>query len=90
MEEVLLRFFHLGQQIFGQIDDQSFINCRTVGRSWKINIDAEEYAWNKIKMKFPCELGKLPLHITAMTRHTEKFKTYLLKLRTKILLKLMT
>ena len=77
MEEVLLRFFHLGQQIFGQIDDQSFINCRTVGRSWKINIDAEDYAWNKIAKKFPCELGKLPLHIAAMTGQTEKFMNLL-------------
>ena len=77
MEEVLLRFFHLGKQIFGQIDDQSFINCRTVGRSWKINIDTEDYAWIKITKKFPCELGKLPLHIAAMTGQTEKFMNLL-------------
>ena len=73
MEEVLLRFFHLGQQIFSQIDDQSFVNCRIVGRSWKSNIDAEEFAWTKITKKFPCESGKIPLHIAAMTGQTKKF-----------------
>ena len=35
MEEVLVRFFHLGKQIFGEIDDENFINCRKSGRSWK-------------------------------------------------------
>ena len=73
MEEVLLRFFHLGQQIFGQIDDQSFVNCRILGRSWKTNIDAEEFAWTKITKRFPCESGKIPLHIAAMTGQTKKF-----------------
>ena len=48
MEEVLVRFFHLGQQIFAQIDDQSFVNCRQVGQSWKRNIDADNFAWTKI------------------------------------------
>ena len=70
MEEVLLRFFHLGQQIFCQINDESFVNCRIVGQSWKMNIDTEDFAWTKIKKKFPCELGKLPLHIAAMTGQT--------------------
>ena len=73
MEEVLLRFFYLGQQIFSQIDDKSFISCRHAGRSWKMNIDAEEFAWTKITKKFSCELGKNPLHIAAMTGQTEKF-----------------
>ena len=72
MEEVLVRFFHLGQQIFGQIDDQSFVNCRQVCPSWKRNIDADNYAWTKITKKFPCELGKIPLHIAAMTGQTRK------------------
>ena len=72
MEEVLLRFFHLGQQIFSQIDDQSFVNCRIIGRSWKTNIDAEDFAWTKITKKFPCESGKICLHIAAMTGQTKK------------------
>ena len=72
MEEVLVRFFHLGQQIFCEIDDESFVNCRQVARSWKMNIDADDFAWTKITKKFPCELEKLPLHIAAMTGQTEK------------------
>ena len=38
MEEVLVRFFHLGQQIFGRIDDQSFVKCRQVCPYWKMCI----------------------------------------------------
>ena len=67
-----MRFFHLGKQIFGEIDDESFINCRKVGRSWKMNIDAEDFAWVKITMKFPCELGETSLHVAAMTGQNRK------------------
>ena len=73
MEEVLVRFFHLGQQIFCEIDDQSFVNSRQVGRSWKMSIDTDDFAWTKITNKFPCDLETLPLHIAAMTGQTEKF-----------------
>ena len=73
MEEVLIKFCHLGKQVFGQIDDHSFINCRKVGRSWKICIDADNFVWTKITKKFPCEFGKNILHIAAMTGQTEKF-----------------
>ena len=72
-----MRFFHLGQQIFGEIGDESFINCRKSGRSWKMNIDAEDFAWVKITKKFPCESGETSLHIAAMSGQMERFMNLL-------------
>ena len=42
-----------------------------------MNIAADDFAWTKITKKFPCELGKLPLHIAAMTGQTETFMNLL-------------
>ena len=39
MEEVLLRFRHLGQDIFESLNDEDFAKSRKVGRKWKIFID---------------------------------------------------
>ena len=35
MEEVLLRFPHLGQKIFDQLDQESLKNCTEVNPSWR-------------------------------------------------------
>ena len=35
MEEVLLRFGHLGKQVFNNLDIQSLNNCSEVSRSWE-------------------------------------------------------
>ena len=41
MEEVLLRFGHIGEQIFEQLDSQAFTNCRMVSKSWQTFVDYE-------------------------------------------------
>ena len=41
MEEVLLRFGHLGKQIFNNLDIQSLKNCNEVSQSWKEFIHRE-------------------------------------------------
>ena len=35
MEEVLLRFPHIGEEIFNALDEKSLQNCKKVGRTWK-------------------------------------------------------
>ena len=42
MEEVILRFPHLGLQIFQELDVGSLLNCKQVGRSWKNFIETEK------------------------------------------------
>ena len=39
MEEVLLRFGHIGDQIFDELDSQTVVKCGFVGRSWNLFLD---------------------------------------------------
>ena len=41
MEEVLLRFPHLGEKILLSLDYQSLIKCRMVARHWKESMEVE-------------------------------------------------
>ena len=41
MEEVLLRFPHLGEKILLSLDYQSLIRCRMVARQWKESMEVE-------------------------------------------------
>ena len=41
MEEVLLRFCHIGKQIFEELDNGSLTKCREVNESWRGFIDVE-------------------------------------------------
>ena len=42
MEEVLLRFCHIGKQIFEELDNGSLTKCREVNESWRGFIDVEK------------------------------------------------
>ena len=39
MEEVYLRFPHLGQQIFEQLDSENIVKCLKVNKPWKTFIE---------------------------------------------------
>ena len=39
MEEVLLRFGHVGDQIFEELESQTLTKCRFVGKPWKLFLD---------------------------------------------------
>ena len=49
MEEAFLRFPHLPEQIFKQLDNKSLTNSRVVGIYWQIFIDERDYSWIRIK-----------------------------------------
>ena len=56
MEDVLLRFGHIGLEIFLSLDIQSLTKCQEASRSWKTFIDNEKIAPFKIineKTKIP-------------------------------------
>jgi hypothetical protein len=42
MEEVLLRFPHIGKKIFEELDNGSLMKCREVNESWRGFIDGEK------------------------------------------------
>ena len=42
LEEISLRFPHLEEQIFAQLDNQSLVKCRKIGRNWANLIDRQQ------------------------------------------------
>ena len=42
MEEVLLRFPHIGKKIFEELDNERLMKCREVNESWRGFIDGEK------------------------------------------------
>ena len=67
MDEAFLRFPHIPEQIFEQLDFKSLMNSRVVARSWKQFIDAREQQWYPFKneiaeMKGQCWDGETPFH----------------------------
>ena len=44
MEETILRFPHLGRQIFKKLNNKSLAKCKKIGRTWKSFIDNEKFA----------------------------------------------
>ena len=48
MEEVILRFPHIAQQIFEELDDGDFIWCKVISQSWKNFIEENKFAYIKL------------------------------------------
>ena len=89
MEEVLLRFPHIGYQIFKQLNNPFLTNCREVSNSWKNFIDNEKLPWirmiiQKIKpltspwKKFLQKSNKTSLvqMATSVVQHFKNFDFY--------------
>ena len=55
MEEVLLRFPHLAESVFEELDNQNLSKCLEVGQSWKLFIDYYNLVWTRIKKKYPLQ-----------------------------------
>ena len=56
MEQVLLRFPMVAQQLFKQLDTENLVNCKSVSRNWQEFInDQKFYTIRKIEI-----LSKLP------------------------------
>ena len=75
MEELMLRFPHLPEQIFQKLDNSSLFKCREVVRSWKNLIDGKNYTWLRV-VNIPTILKKKNtyLHLAAETGQIEAFK----------------
>ena len=75
MEEVLLRFDHIGKKIFGKLENGDLAKCREVERSWQNFIDEEKLPWMRIVVqKYSCKGGKTTLHLAAETGQIEMYK----------------
>ena len=81
MEEALLRFPHLGVQIFENLDDSNLVKSRKLARSWLNFIDFEEMPWKRTQknwersMKdYPCKEGQTKLLVALVTGQNKMFE----------------
>ena len=58
MENILLRFPHLGQQIYESLKTKQLRKCKRVGRSWKTFINDQKFTWIRIIQKFCKDSGE--------------------------------
>ena len=48
MDNLILRFPQVVEQIFEQLDDKSLVECRKVEKLWQKFIDERNYPWIRI------------------------------------------
>merc|ERR1712223_1149216 len=70
MDELFLRFEHISEQIFNELDFESLMNARLVAPSWEQFIDERAHQWsafnNKIAvLKKKCTFGQTPFHFAC-------------------------
>ena len=51
MEEVLLRFPHLSENIFNSLDNKSLADCKEVSKSWYFYLDGQKFLQLRINSK---------------------------------------
>ena len=85
MEEILLRFPKLGQNIFNHIDDQSLVASRKVNKVWNTFLDNNRFFWIRViksyrrnqvgyEKEWKAILEKIPLETSReMAVATQKF-----------------
>ena len=56
MEEVFLRFLHIGEQVFKQLDNENLTKCREISKSWEDFIDNQKLPWIRMMKKYQLEL----------------------------------
>ena len=56
MEEVFLRFPHIGEQVLKQLDNEDLTKCRKISPSWNEFIGNQKLPWIRMMKKYLCEL----------------------------------
>ena len=72
MEELLLRFGHLGEDIFDSLDDKTLIDCSKVGKTWNSFIKDMKIFWVRIIKKHAKTSNKN--HTDSIQKWTNLFK----------------
>ena len=77
MEDLIIRFPFVAQEIYEKLDNKSLTKCREVSKLWKDFIDERNYPWIRI-VKIPTNPnmdGNTFLHLSAKTGQIEIFET---------------
>ena len=61
MEDIFLKFPHIGEQILEQIDNKSLTECREVNNLWMEYIDNQKLPWIRIIKE--CVYSLKPWHV---------------------------
>ena len=75
MQDLMVRFTHLPEQIFNKLDDESLFKCREVAKLWQNLINGRNYPWLRI-VNIPTILKKQNnyLHLAAKTGQIQALK----------------
>ena len=75
MRDLILRFPHVAEQIFQQLDNKSLSKSREVERLWKNFIDERNYPWLRI-VNIPTILqeGNTYMHLAAQCGQPDMFE----------------
>ena len=78
MQDLMLRFPHLPEQIFQKLDSESLSKSREVARYWQNIIDGKNYPWLHL-VNIPTILNKKDsyLHLAAKSGQIKAFETAL-------------
>ena len=78
MKDLILRFPHLAEQIFQQLDNKSLAKCREIERLWQKFIDERNYPWLRI-VNIPTILHyrNTYMHLAAQWGQTDMFEMIL-------------
>ena len=82
MENLILRFPHIAQQIFEKLSDKSLTKCRQVGKLWQAFIDENSLPWIRI-IKIPSILtkGNTYLHVASKSGQIKIFNMIVAEVR---------
>ena len=84
MDELMLRFPHLMEQVLQKLDDKGLLKSREVARSWQEFIDMQQYPWLRIvniptilNLVNPYEMTNSYMHLASKKGQIEMFKVIL-------------
>ena len=74
IEDQFLRFPHLSESIFNQLDDVTLADCRKVNRIWLNFIDNERFLWIRVIKKKISSLLNVPGPLSRKQTRVSKFQ----------------
>ena len=83
MEEVLLRFPHLAENIFKLLTNKILVKCRNISKSWNDFIIDQKFIWMRLIKIHSKEWHLPPLHFEVEQRHTNDGQKYFINHDTK-------
>ena len=80
MEQLILRFPHVAEQIFQQLDNEDLAKCRKVKKLWQKFIDERNYPWLRI-VNIPTILqdGNTYMHLAAQCGQPDVFEKIIIE-----------